>query len=108
MKNDEIFKNYFCFHNQLFLTFVSTLFTDLKSCVNKNKFLKMKIQVKKSKLLTPWTIINSNKINDLKRITPKQILQILPIVLVQVKTGNASKNSLNEIVQTIYSFYQEK
>ena len=68
----------------------------------------MKIQVKKSKLLTPWTIINSNKINDLKRITPKQILQILPIVLVQVKTGNASKNSLNEIVQTIYSFYQEK
>ena len=65
--------------------------------------------MKKSKLLEkPWTIINSNKINDLKTITPKQILQILPIVLVQVKTGNASKNSLNEIVQTIYSFYQEK
>ena len=65
--------------------------------------------MKKSKLLEkPWTIINSNKINDLKTITPKQILQILPIVLVQVKAGNTSKNSLNEIFQTIYSFYQEK
>ena len=83
MKNDVIFKIYFSYHNQLLLTFASTLLTDLKSCVNKNKFQKIKIQMKKSKLLEKrWTIINSNKINDLKTITPKQILQILPIVLV--------------------------
>ena len=39
--------------------------------------------------------------------TPKQKLQRLPIVLAQVKVGNATEN-VNEISQKIYSLYQAK
>ena len=45
---------------------------------------------------------------DLKIITPKQILQILPIAPEQVKAGNTSENLLNELLQLIYSLYQAK
>ena len=34
---------------------------------------------------------------ELKILTPKQMLQRLPIVLAQVKAGNNSENLLNEI-----------
>ena len=44
----------------------------------------------------------------LKILTPKQMLQKLPIVLEQVKASNTSENSLNEIIQIIYSFHQSK
>ena len=44
----------------------------------------------------------------LKILTPKQILQRLPIALAQVKAGNTSENLLNEIRQIIYSLYREK
>ena len=42
----------------------------------------------------------------LKILTPKQMIQRLPIALAQVKAGNNSKNLLNEIRQIIYSLYQ--
>ena len=42
----------------------------------------------------------------LKILTPKQLLQILPIALAQVKAGNNSENLLNEIRQIVYSLYQ--
>ena len=38
-----------------------------------------------------------------KILTPKQMLQRLPIALGQVKAGNISENLLNEIRQIIYS-----
>ena len=41
----------------------------------------------------------------LKMLTPKQMLQKLPISLSQVKAGNTSENLLNEIRQIIISFY---
>ena len=44
----------------------------------------------------------------LKILTPKQMLQRLPIALAQVKAGNNSQNLLNEIRQIIYSLYQSK
>ena len=44
----------------------------------------------------------------LKILTPKQILQRLPIGLAQVKAGNTSEDLLNEIRQIIYSLYQAK
>ena len=44
----------------------------------------------------------------LKILTPKQILQRLPIALAQVKAGNNSENLLNEISQIVYSLYQLK
>ena len=42
----------------------------------------------------------------IKILTPKQILQRLPVALAQVKAGNNSENLLNEIRQIIYSLYQ--
>ena len=44
----------------------------------------------------------------LKILTPKQMLQRLPIVLAQVKAGNNSESLLNEIRQIVYSLYQSK
>ena len=44
----------------------------------------------------------------LKKLTPKQMLQILSMSLAQVKTGNTSENLLNEIRQVIYSLNREK
>ena len=44
----------------------------------------------------------------LKILTPKQLLQRLPIALAQVKVGNASENLLTEIRQIIHSLYQSK
>ena len=43
---------------------------------------------------------------ELKILTPKQMLQRLPIALTQLKAGNTSENFLNEIHQIIYSLYQ--
>ena len=44
----------------------------------------------------------------LKVLTPKQMLQILPIALEQVKVGNTSENLLNEIRQIIHFLYWVK
>ena len=44
----------------------------------------------------------------LKILTPKQMLQRLPIALAQVKAGNNSENLLNEIRQIVYSLYHSK
>ena len=44
----------------------------------------------------------------LKILTPKQMLQRLPIAVAQVKTCNNSESLLNEIRQIIYSLYQSK
>ena len=44
----------------------------------------------------------------LKILTPKQMLQRLPIALVQVKAGNNSESILNKIRQIVYTLYQSK
>ena len=41
-------------------------------------------------------------------LSPKQMLQLLPIALEQVKADNTSGNPLNEIRQIIYFLYQAK
>ena len=46
--------------------------------------------------------------SKLKTLTPKQMLQRLPIVLAQVRAGNNSESLLNEIRQIAYSLYQSK
>ena len=51
---------------------------------------------------------NETKGTGLKILTPKQMLQRLPIALAQVKAGNNSENLLNEIRQIIYSLHQSK
>ena len=52
-------------------------------------------------------IINSDHFK-LKVLTPKQMLQRLPIAFAQVKAGNNSESLLNEIRQIVYSLYQSK
>ena len=44
----------------------------------------------------------------LKILTPKQMLQRLPIALAQIKKGNNSKTLLNEIRRIVYSLYELK
>ena len=44
----------------------------------------------------------------LKILSPKQMLQRLPIALAQVKAGNNSESLFNEIRQIVYSLYQSK
>ena len=51
---------------------------------------------------------NETNGKGLKILTPKQMLQRLPIALSQVKAGNKSENLLNEIRQIIYLLYQSK
>ena len=51
---------------------------------------------------------NATEGKGLKILTPKQMLQRLPIVLAQVKAGNNSENLLNEIRQIVYSLHQSK
>ena len=41
-------------------------------------------------------------------LTSKQMLQILPMALAQVKTCNTFENLLYEIRQIIYCFYEAK
>ena len=47
-------------------------------------------------------------LSNLKLLSPKEMLQRLPIALAQVKIGNSSENLLNGIRQIIYSLYREK
>ena len=50
----------------------------------------------------------ATKGTGLKMLTPKQMLQRLPIALAQVKAGNNSESLLNEIRQIVYSLYHSK
>ena len=48
------------------------------------------------------------QVKRLRILTPKQMLQKLPITLEQVKVSSTSENLLNEIRKIIYSLYQAK
>ena len=48
------------------------------------------------------------KPSNFKILTPKQMLQKLPIALAQIKAGNNTKSLLNEIRQIVYSLHQPK
>ena len=51
---------------------------------------------------------NETSGTGLKVLTPKQVLQRLPIALAQVKAGNNSESLLNKIRQIFHSLYQSK
>ena len=51
---------------------------------------------------------NKTEGTGLKILSPKQMLQRLPIALAQVRVGNNSERLLNEIRQIVYSLYQSK
>ena len=51
---------------------------------------------------------NKTKGTGLKILTPKQMLQRLPVALAQVKAGNDSESLLNQIRQIVYFLYQSE
>ena len=53
-------------------------------------------------------IYDSKQGTGLKILTPKHMLQRLPIALAQTKAGNNSRSLLNEIRHVVYSLYQSK
>ena len=60
------------------------------------------------RLLDLSRVANVSDRSYLEIFSPKQMLQRLPVTLVQVKAGNTSENLLKEIHQLIYSFYRAK
>ena len=52
-------------------------------------------------------LLNTGR-SKLKILTPKQLLERLPIALAQVKAGNNSESLLNKIRQILYSLYQSE
>ena len=55
-----------------------------------------------------YTAIEATKGKEIEALSPKQMLQRLPIALALVKAGNTYKNLINEIHWIIYSFYRAK
>ena len=60
-----------------------------------------------AKLFNDYSSITSET-KGLKIVTPRQMLQRLPMALAQVKAGNTSETLLKEIRQIIYSLYIAK
>ena len=52
--------------------------------------------------------IKATKVEGLKVLIPKQMVQRLTITLTQVKAGDTSENLLNEIRRIIYFLYRAK
>ena len=52
--------------------------------------------------------IKQQKWQDLKILTPIQMLNRLPIALAQLQAGNNSNKLKNEIRQLLYSLYRSK
>ena len=52
--------------------------------------------------------VKATKRTGFKILTPKQMLQRLPIALAHVKVGNNSESVLNEIREIVYSLHQSK
>ena len=52
--------------------------------------------------------IKATEGKGIKILTPKQMLQRLPIALAHVKAGNNSESLLNDIRKIVYSLYQSK
>ena len=81
---------------------------------NLNTFYNSREEVIKldlTEMLSDWNDdVRQNKTEGtgLKILTPKQMIQRLPVALAQGKAGNNSENLLNEIRQIVYSLYQPK
>ena len=52
------------------------------------------------------TKYRATKGTGIQILTPKEMLQRLPIALAQVKSSNNSESLLNKIRQIVYSLYQ--
>ena len=62
----------------------------------------------KSESIYRWSKYDETEGRGLKILSPKQMLQRLPIANAQVKTGNNLWSLFNEIRQIVYSLYQSE
>ena len=82
---------------------------DLRNYINRKKIPENEIPKKVLEIVEKILDFNKQqKDKEIKILTPKQMLQRLPIALAQIKAGNTFENVLNEIRQIIYSLYREK
>ena len=89
---------------------VIKLFNDYSSIVSEAKYKTIHGKGIPS-MLAHVAKVSNRKVSDhsnLKILSPKQMLQRLPIALAQVTAGNTSEKVLNEIRKVIYSLYREK
>ena len=85
------------------------LLIDLKNSINSKNVLGNENPKKRVRIVEKILDFNKQqKIKGIKMLTPKQMLQRLPMSLAQLKAGNTSKNILIEIRQIIYFLYREK
>ena len=85
------------------------LLIDLKNSINSKNVLENENPKKRVRIVEKILDFNKQKkIKGIKMLTPKQMLQRLPMSLAQLKAGNTSKNILIEIRQIIYFLYREK
>ena len=85
------------------------LLIDLKNSINSKNVLENENPKKRVRIVEKILDFNKQqKIKGIKMLTPKQMLQRLPMSLAQLKAGNTSKNILTEIRQIIYFLYREK
>ena len=87
---------------------VIKLFNDYSSFVSEDKYKTIHGKRYLSMLAHEVRVAKVSDHSNLKIISPKQMLQRLPIALPQLQAGNTSKNLLNEIRQISYYLYQAK
>ena len=116
--NEQIFREYFNYQSQsIIVKYFNESLSDLRNSINSKKIPGN--ETPKKVVIIVGKILYFNKqqkgkgvLSDLgkhiKILTPKQILQRLPIALAQVKTDYKSENLLKEIRKIIYSLYREK
>ena len=83
--------------------------SDLRNAVNRNEIPKNEQPDPLDNIVEKILELNKQQnASGLKILTSKQMLEKLPIALLQVKVGDTSENLLNKICQIIYSLYQAK
>ena len=131
--DNEVFLNYFKYQNPSFLAKdliramqakseqlvndVNLALTDLRKAINRKEIPENENPKKGVHIVEK--ILNFKKqqngkgrpsdlANRIKILTPKQMLERLPMAHAHVEAGNTSENLLNEMRQIVYSLYQTK
>ena len=105
-EQNTILKNVILLYNSREV--VTKLFNDyywIVSELNTKQFIRKGIP---SMLARVACVAKVSDHSNLEMLSPKQMLQGLPISLTQVKADNTSEKLLNEIRQTMYSLYWPK
>ena len=87
---------------------VIKLFNDYSSIVSTAKYKTIYGKRIPSMLARAARVAQVSDHSNLKILSPKQMLQRLPIALAQVKAANTSENLLNKNRQIIYSLHRAK